>query len=195
MMLRIISWLRGKGEIITPRPLPVLPQGILHIVAIYVIARNVVPWLPGSVNGNPQYFAHMVLFSLFTGLVGGLVGGRFLRHRIVRFVWMCPVLFLALAIVFGGHGVYPTMPFQSDWGEAFRFYFTSASGPPVGSPGNGNVVPFLFQLEHIRVQFLFVVPVVVGIAYSLGALLSGLLRIPIPELSFKNETSAPSPRP
>jgi hypothetical protein len=189
-MLRIFSWVRGKREVVAARPLPFLLQGILHLTVIYVVARRLVPWALDF--NNPRYFAsHMLLFGLIVGIATGFVTGRLWRHPIVRLVWVCPVLLLALAIVFSGPDVYPTMPFQSNWAEAFRFYFVPVSGLPsqmFTQDGLRNV-SMLSLMAHSDAQFRAVVPGVVGVAYSIGALLSGLLKIPIPELCFKKEGS------
>jgi ABC-type dipeptide/oligopeptide/nickel transport system permease subunit len=137
-------------------------------------------------NAN-TFASHMFLFGLVAGIATGFVNGRLWRHSIVRFIWIFPVLLLALAIVFSGRGVYPTMPFESDWGQAFRFYFAPVSGIPAGKLTYQNLVNFAFSLPSRRVylQLHLVLPAIVGASYSVGALLSGLLKIPIPELCFK----------
>lgn len=192
-MLRTFSWIRGKRGVVAARPLPFLLQGILHLVVIYVVARRLVPWL--LYFATAQYFAsHMLLFGLMAGTAAGFVAGRLWRHPIVRLVWVCPVLLLVLAIVFSGPGVYPTMPFQSNWGEAFRFYFAPVSGLPshklmLHDLQNVSLAPLVVQ---VYTQLRAVLPGVVGVAYSIGALLSGLLKIPIPELCFEKEASEPN---
>ena len=195
-MLEMFSRFRGKREFVTARQLPILLQGILHIAAIYVVARTFVPWLVDKrANDSLQYFAsHMFLFGLIAGIATGFVNGRLWRHSIVRFVWIIPVFLLALAIVFSGPGVYPTMPFQSDWGEAFRFYLAPVSGIPSGRLTQQDLANFAFAvpLRRVYLQLHLVLPAIVGVSYSLGAWLSGLLKIPIPELCFRKKDSEPS---
>lgn len=192
-MLEMFSRFRGKREFVTARQLPILLQGMLHIAAIYLVARTFVPWLLDERAGyNVQYLAsHMFPFGLVAGIATGFVNGRLWRHSIVRFIWIFPVLLLALAIVFSGRGVYPTMPFESDWGQAFRFYLAPVSGIPAGKLTYQNLVNFAFSLPSLRVylQLHVVLPAIVGASYSLGALLSGLLNIPIPELCFRKKDS------
>jgi hypothetical protein len=190
-MPTMFSWVRGKREVVRARQLPILLQGILHIAAVYVVARTFVPWLLlKRASDSLQYFAsHMFLFGLVAGIVIGFVNGRLWRHSIVRFIWIFPVLLLALAIVFSGPGVYPTMPFESNWGQAFRFYLAPISGIPADRQ---NLFAFPVPLRHVYLQLHVVLPAIVGASYSLGALLSGLMKIPIPELCFKTKDSEPN---
>jgi hypothetical protein len=187
-MLRNFSWLLGKRGLVTARPLPIPLQGILHVVAIYVVARSIVPLLVGRIS--PQYFSHMVLFCFVTGFAAGFINGRLWRHSVARFVWIWPLFLLGLAFPISGHGA---MLSQSDWGQAFRFYFTAVDLQSGGFTGP-NAVSFTSRLFQIDQQYRFVVPASVGIAYSAGAMLSGLLKIPIPELCFEKEASAPTPK-
>jgi hypothetical protein len=181
-----------KREVVVARPIPILVQAILHLIAIYVVAREFIPWL--SNYSAPQFFAsYMFLLSLPPGVVIGFINGRLWRHRIVGFVWILPVLLLALAIVFRGPGVYPTMLLQSEWRKAFQFYFAPVSGLPSRRLTYGDLqnLSLLFQLRPFFAQLHSVVPALVGVAYSIGALLSGLSKIPIPELCVTMGNVAP----
>jgi len=60
--MHIPSWIRGKRQYVTARQLPILLQGILHIVAIYVVARTLVPWHLEQVHNTEQYFAPDMIY-------------------------------------------------------------------------------------------------------------------------------------
>src|ERR1700680_2598143 len=72
-------------------------QGILHVAAIYFIARLFVPWLLEGAHGelilfllghpsggNPLqfFFSHLLALSVLPGFIAGLVNATFLRNRV-----------------------------------------------------------------------------------------------------------------
>jgi hypothetical protein len=160
-----------EGDYVTARRAPAFLQAVLHLMAIYLVARAIVPWLLERVNDTELYFAsHMVLFGFFAGIGAGFVNGRLWRHWISRFVWVMPVLLLTVGII----------------GSGPQVYFHSVS-LPVGklTPSDFKNLTLTVELVRMQMQFRLVVPTATGIAYSLGALLSGLLEIPIPEVCLK----------
>jgi hypothetical protein len=191
-MSPLLSWFRRKRDLVRAKPVPVFLQSIIHIASIYLVARRFIPWLPNFTDA--QFFSSFVfLFSLLAGIVVGFINGRLWRHSVVRFVWIFPAFLLALLIYFRAPGIYPTMPFQSDWGEGLRYYFVPVGGLPSHRLTQGDLrnASVLYLLLHLDTQLRAVVPAIVGISYSLGALLSEVLRIPIPELCLRSEGPTP----
>lgn len=167
-------------------------QGILHLAAVYFIARLCIPWLSGifygkalqfllghRVGGNPfQFlFSHLLLLSLLTGFAAGFVNTRLLRNKVVCFSWLIPVIVLLFRFVFTGPGMYPTMLWQSDFRQAFHYFFGGGFNI-VGEYQSYRDLPKLMTLQNLGdfmrgyVQFRETVPAYVGIAYSVGAWLS-----------------------
>src|SRR5712692_7971579 len=79
-------------------------QGILHLVAVYSIARLCMPWLLDvlpfllgrRLGGNPFqfFFSHLLAFSSLLGFAAGFLIVKLFRNEVVRFVWMVPVALL-----------------------------------------------------------------------------------------------------
>lgn len=155
-------------------------QGIVHVAAIYSIAWFGFPWmldwaqtiLP-SVNGRPHQtilefvFSHLFALGVIAGLIAGTSSARFLRHGIVRFVWVIPVAALVLVFVIFAPGMYPTMIWESDFKQAFRYFFGSDF-----RFYEDDIVMQAYQVLRLFRQLHFAVPAYVGATYSFGAWLS-----------------------
>ncbi len=182
-MSRFVSWFREQSDPGVSHHVCAFWQAILHVGAIYGIARyctprleewaynTIVPMLLGrspSISSWQFFFSHLFAFSFVPGLIGGFVNAKLFRDPIVRFAWAIPVAVLALVFVFEGPGIYPTMILDSDFRKAFHYFF-----------GGDFVIPN----DMIRgwYQFRFAVPAYAGVAYSLGAWLSICVKTPRPK--------------
>ena len=163
-------------------------QAILHLAVVYAIARYCTPWLltvthdtiiPLATGRPPRinlqfFYSHLFAFSFVPGLVAGFLNSKLLRHRVVRFVWIVPVIVLTFAFVFYGPSMYPTIS-ESSFREAFHYYFGGKfSIPEYSSYAELQRNRFENIREVLRGigQFRISVPAYVGVAYSLGASLS-----------------------
>jgi hypothetical protein len=166
-------------------------QGILHVAAIYVLARLFTPWLLDvtlegvlpfllghPLGGNPFqfFFSHLLAFSILPGFVAGFVNAKLFGNRVIRFVWLVPVAILFFLFVFTGPGMYSTMLWDSDFRQAFHYFF-GAGFRIVGEYHNYRDLPTLMSQnmkEFLRgyAQLRVTVPAYVGVGYSLGAGLS-----------------------
>lgn len=166
-------------------------QGILHVAAIYILARLFTPWLLDvtfsrvlplllghPLGGNPFqfFFSHLLAFSFMPGLIAGFVIARLFGNRVIRFVWLVPVAVLLFLFVFTGPGMYPTMLWESDFRQAFHYFF-GAGFRIVGEYHKYRDLPALMSQnlnDFFRgyAQLRVTVPAYVGVAYSLGGLLS-----------------------
>jgi len=159
-------------------------QGILHVAVIYILARLFTPWLLDvtfsrvlplvlghPLGGNPLqfFFSHLLAFSFLPGLIAGFVNSKLFGNRVIRFVWLVPVAVLLFVFVFIGPGMYPTMLWESDFRQAFHYFF-GAGFRFVGEPAlmSQNLNDFVRGYAQLRVT----VPAYVGVAYSLGGWLS-----------------------
>jgi len=164
-------------------------QAMVHLAAVYLIARLCTPWLlrithdaiiPLVTGRSPRidlqfFYSHLFAFSFVPGFVAGFLNAKVLRGGIVRFVWMAPVTVLVFAFVFYAPGVYPTMILESNFREAFHYYF----GWQFSIPQYSSYVDLQRNMfENVRevlrgtAQLRVSVPTYVGVAYSLGAWLS-----------------------
>lgn len=113
-------------------------QGILHLASVYFIAWLCMPWLLDvayghvlpfllghPLRGNPFQFAfsHLLALSFLPGFAAGFGNAKSLRNGVVRFVWLVPVVVLVFLFVFRGPGMYPTLFWESDFGQAFHYFF------------------------------------------------------------------------
>lgn len=165
-------------------------QGILHVAAIYILARLFTPWsldvtfsrvlpfLGHPLGGNPFqfFFSHLLAFSFMPGLIVGFVNAKLFGNRVIHFVWLVPVAVLLFLFVFTGPGMYPTMLWESDFRQAFHYFF-GAGFRIIGEFHNFRDFPTLMRQnmsDFFRgyVQLRVTVPAYVGVAYSLGGLLS-----------------------
>lgn len=166
-------------------------QGILHVAAIYILARLFTPWsldvafsrvlpllLGHPSGGNPFqfFFSHLLAFSFLPGLIAGFLNAKLFRNTVIRFVWLVPVAVLFFLFVFTGPGMYPTMLWESDFRQAFHYFF-GAGFRIVGEYHNYRDLPTLMSQnmnEFLRgyAQLRVTVPAYVGVGYSLGAGLS-----------------------
>lgn len=165
---------------------------VLHVVVVYFIARSgiprlslviyvkVLPFLLGhDLAGNPFqfFFSHLLALSLLPGFVMGFVNAKLLRNKVVCFSWLVPVALLVLRFVFTGPGMYPTMLWQSDFRQAFHYFFGGGINI-VGEFQNYRDLPKFITVQNgwdfMRgwAQFRATVPAYVGITYSIGAWLS-----------------------
>ena len=163
-------------------------QGILHVAAIYILARLFTPWLLDvtfsrvlplilghTLGGNPFqfFFSHLLAFSFLPGLIAGFVNATLFGNRVIRFVWLVPVAVLLFLFVFIGPGMYPTMLWDSDFRQAFHYFF-GAGFRIVGEYHNYRDLPTLMSQnmkDFLRgyAQLRVAVPAYVGVGYSLGA--------------------------
>jgi hypothetical protein len=165
-------------------------QGILHVAAVYFVARLCMPWLVEVIYGrflplllghrlaaNPfQFlFSHLLVLSFLPGFAAGFVNAKLFRDKVVRFTWLVPAVVL-LFWVLTGPGMYPTMLWESDFRQAFHFFFGGGFNI-VGEYQNYRDLPSLMTKntgDFLRgyAQFRATVPAYAGIAYSVGAWLS-----------------------
>jgi hypothetical protein len=126
-----------------------------------------------------QFFcSHLFAFSFVPGVIGGFLGAKFLTSGIVRFVWVVPVAVLVVAFVFAP-GMYPTAILDSDFALAFHYYFGGGFNFPAYSTYAELFRNFHEHFDLIRgyAQFRITVPAYAGVAYSLGASFSLLLKM------------------
>jgi len=187
-MEHLLNWLKSTfGTAATGVKSGIL-QGILHLAAVYIIARICVPWLLEHTHetilplilGRPPrasfqfFFSHLFAFSFVPGLIAGFFNVKVLRHGIVRFVWVIPVAILAYAFVFSAPGMYPTMILDSDFKQALHFYFGGNFNFPEYDSYRElwKHTPENFEIIRGYTQFRITVPAYVGTAYSLGGWVS-----------------------
>ena len=185
------------------RPVPAIVQGILHLVAIYGVARICPPLLsnffhdvvypvllrrpPGG--GSWQFFfSHLFVFSFLPALIVGFVNSQWLPHRIARFVWTIPMTMLIVVFVLSastGTGLFVENNIQ----QAFYYFFGGNFVIPGEYHAKRELVKgFLHNPDFLRglEQFKFTVPMYVGLAYSIGARLSAFVKTPVPICSVAN---------
>lgn len=184
-------------------------QGALHVAAIYFIASLCIPWLSGifygktlqlllghRMGGNPfQFlFSHLLLLSLLPGFAAGFVNTKLLRNKVVCFSWLIPVVVLSLRFVFTGPGMYPTMIWQSDFRQAFHYFF-GGGFHFVGEYQSYQDLPKFITVQNFGdimrgyAQLRATAPAYVGIAYSIGAWLSLRMKRPLGEAQMKQESA------
>jgi hypothetical protein len=86
-----------------------------------------------------------------------------------------PVIVLVYAFLFSAPGMYPTMPFDSDYRQAFDYYFGGHFSFPKSFHGRKEfVTAILLNPDFNRAyhQFRITIPAYVGVAYSVGACFS-----------------------
>jgi hypothetical protein len=157
---------------------------MLHLATVYAIARICVPWLIGLTHDRilpivtgrtPKIslqfmYSHLLAFSIVLGLVAGFFNSKLFRHRIVRLVWVVPVVLLSVAFVFHGPGMYPTtMILDSNFKESAHFLFgwnfhvpdyNNYSELRKGILANGG------EIFRGTAQMRYTVPAYVGMAYK-----------------------------
>jgi|HubBroStandDraft_6_1064221.scaffolds.fasta_scaffold159666_2 hypothetical protein len=190
-MRNLVSRLQKSLSSAGSGPVSAIWQGVLHIAAIYALARLFTPWLLDvtldkvlpfllgrPLGGNPFqfFFSHLLAFSFLPGLVAGFAIAKIFGNKIIRFVWLVPVAVLLFLFVFTGPGMYPTMLWESDFRQAFHYFF-GAGFRIVGEFHNFRDFPTLMgqnMSEFLRgyAQLRVTVPAYVGAGYSLGAWLS-----------------------
>jgi hypothetical protein len=191
-MRNLVSRLQKSPSSADSGPVSAIWQGVLHIAAIYALARLFIPWLLLDVTfdkvlpfllghplgGNPfQFlFSNLLAFSILPGFVAGFVNAKLFGNRVIRFVWLVPVAVLLLLFVFIGPGMYPTMLWDSDFRQAFHYFF-GAGFRIIGEYHNYRDLPTLASQnmkDFLRgyAQLRVTVPAYVGVGYSLGAGLS-----------------------
>jgi len=168
-------------------------QGVLHLSVIYVVARLTVPAaFYYSFRGiaiasgqaprvNPLQFMldHLLGFSLLCGIAVGFGSARFFQNKVILYVWTVPAMVLAFCFVFESPGVYPTMILDSDFGQAFHFYF--GGGFHFSGQWHSyhemirDIVPSR-DILRASAQLSITLPAYVGVAYSIEAWLSIRLR-------------------
>ena len=179
------------------RPVPAIVQGILHLVAIYGVARICPPLLsnfvhdvvypvllrrpPGSSSWQ-FFFSHLFVFSFLPALIAGFVNSKWLPHKIARFVWTIPTTILIVVFVLSasaGNGLFV----ENDIQQAFYNFF----GGNFVIPGEYHATrellkDFLHNPDLLRgfEQFKITVPMYVGLAYSVGARLSPFVTTSVP---------------
>jgi len=155
---------------------------IFHVCVFYLVLRFsrdiLAVWLSGmsfrqffypdaTAAALRLFFSHLVTFSVFPALVAGVHINAKMMHRVARFVWIVPVVIFGLIFLFGGHGIYPTMLWESDFGIAFHHFFGNITfdGPEQGR------LPFASwkALDQAYSQMIATSPVYAGIGYSVGA--------------------------
>jgi hypothetical protein len=166
-------------------------QGIFHVAAVYAVALVFIPALVGllygslvqflvghRLGGNPLQFlfSHLLVLSVLPGFIAGFVNARLFNRAIVRFVWLVPFAVLLYRFVFTAPGIYPTMLWDSDFRQAFHYFF-GGGFKIVGEWRNYRELRTLFlqnmgDLLRGYTQYRWTVPAYVGVAYSLGASLS-----------------------
>ena len=166
-------------------------QGVLHLAAVYFIAWLSMPWLLDvaygyvlpfllghPLRGNLFQFAfsHLLALSFLLGFAAGFGNAKSLRNGVVRFVWLVPVVVLVFSFLFRGPGMYPTLLWESDFGQAFHYFFGGGFNF-VGEYHSYRDLPTLMEHnigDFMRgyTQFRVTVPAYVAIAYSIGAWLS-----------------------
>jgi hypothetical protein len=188
-MTRFLSWIDAQRSLSRTRSLPALAQGVLHVVAIYIVARICAPWLanlthntiypllfhrPMSATSWQFGFSHLFVLSFLPALLVGFVNEKLLPHRIVLLAWVIPATMLTIVLVLfvsTATGLF----IENDIKEALRYYFSG-----------GFVIPAEFQTRRELLiafkqnpdmargwaQLRFTGPLYAGVAYSLGALLS-----------------------
>ena len=188
VMRQLLDWLKETYSKPATGYKSAVWQGLLHLAAVYAIARICTPWLLEVTHddilplltGRPArvgfhfFFAHQFAFSIVPGLIAGFLNARLLHHGIARLAWVIPVLVLAIVFVFTAPGMYPTMIFQSDFRGAIHWFFGGDSRLPEYAtyPELWKDKPNVIVMLGMYRQFRLVVPVYVGVAYSFGACLS-----------------------
>ncbi len=74
--------------------------------------------------GNPFqfFFSHLLVLSFFPGFAAGFANAKLFHNKVVRFTGVVPVIVLLLSVL-TGPGMYPTMLWESDFRQAFHFFF------------------------------------------------------------------------
>jgi hypothetical protein len=136
IMRQLLNWFRETYSKPATGPKAGIWQGILHLAAVYAIARICTPWLIELTHNmilplltgraariSPQFlYSHLFTFSFVPGLIAGFLNAKLFNHGIVRYVWVIPVVLLFVTFVFFGPGMYPTMILESNFKEAVHFF-------------------------------------------------------------------------
>ena len=166
-------------------------QGIFHVAAVYGVAWVCIPGLVAlaygipvqflagrRLGGNPLQFAfsHIVVLSILPGFIAGFANAMLFNRGIVRLVWLLPFAVLIYRFVFHAPGMYPTMLWDSDFRQAFHYFF-GGGFKIIGECHNyGELRTLMLQnmgdVFRGFAQYRWTVPAYVGVAYSLGAGLS-----------------------
>jgi hypothetical protein len=185
-MRQLLNWFRETYSKPATGPKAGIWQGILHLAAVYAIARICTPWLIELTHNmilplltgraariSPQFlYSHLFTFSFVPGLIAGFLNAKLFNHGIVRYVWVIPVVLLFVTFVFFGPGMYPTMILESNFKEAVHFFFGGHFNIPEYSTYSELQQDWSNNIREIlrgNAQLRHTVPAYVGVAYSLGA--------------------------
>jgi hypothetical protein len=178
---RILFQSKPTGSASVPRQ---IIRFLLHLAAVYVIAKFSTPWLAGWTRDtllpllqNPTssskfefFFSHIFAFSFGPALLVGLSNARF-KHKVAEFVWLVPAVILAYKFftystgtsVLQGESRTALSAFHQYFGGGFRiseyrnwdeFWTMVASNP---------------DMPRGMAQLTFTAPFYAGIGYSVGA--------------------------
>jgi hypothetical protein len=153
---------------------------LLHLAAVYAIARFCAPWLAGWTCGTllpllhrptssgsfEFFFSHLLIFSFVPAVLSGLINARF-KHKAAQFVWLIPTVILAYKFAtFRAPSV-----FQSQFLAGYHQYFGSGFSIPEFrdwhefwsiARSNSDMARGMDQLQ-------FTAPFYAGVGYSVAA--------------------------
>jgi hypothetical protein len=154
---------------------------LLHLSAVYAIAKYGVPWLsawtrgtllpflqrPTSSSSFEFLFSHIVALSLIPALIAGLANARF-KHKVAWFVWLVPAAILTYMFL-----TFPTPSvFQSQLAAAWHEYFGGGFSIADFRGSAREFVMFVGSNPDIRrglAQLNITAPFYAGFGYSLAA--------------------------
>jgi hypothetical protein len=154
----------------------------LHLIVFYQIVRLSTDSLASLIyralllpsHGSPSFqasaqflFSHLFAFSCIPAFVAGLAINARFRHQAACYIWIVPLAILAVAFLFIGPGIYPTMLWESDFREALHHFF----GRGFHFVSDMGSVNELSDWRRAYTQVRFTVPAYGAAAYSFGAFL------------------------
>jgi hypothetical protein len=154
---------------------------LLHLSAVYAIAKYGTPWLsawtrgtllpflqhPTSSSGFEFLFSHILALSFIPALVAGLANARF-KHKVAWFVWLVPAAILTYKFL-----TFPTPSvFQSQFAAAWHQYFGGGFSIADFRGSAREFLMFVGSNPGIRrglEQLNVTAPFYAGLGYSLAA--------------------------
>jgi len=156
-----------------PRTVKSIGIFLLHLVAIYLSTIQFTAWsswllahLIYQTNASKEFlFDHIVLSAFLVGLFAGTFN-VFLKHKIVPFVCLVPIIVLVYKFM-----IFHATLFESRYSMAYQYYFTIqglnlhgfSTVPALMKP---NEIDFA-SIQRCLDQFYYVAPVFTGLGYGI----------------------------
>ncbi len=148
MLTKLVSLLRTSLSICLHLSISIIGVLLLSNLATFFLFKCAHSFFPSITIQQLRWTltgVHGFPVQAVVGLLAGFILARYMRRRVMIWIWLLPLIFLCAGILFGG----------KDYASWWSYYF-----------GSGCDVR-----DRCFDQMLFTLPLVASVAYSLGAAL------------------------